>query len=291
MRRAAGQVARPSFHSFNNANLNFMMKKTLCFIALLTAPLFALSAQQLKVVDWNIRSFEKGSNPQVLQEDIEEYVNFLKETEADIICLNEFETGTSRMGKEKMAELASRIGNMFGYFIKSYPKDNKGFYGNVILSKYPIIASGSALIKYEHFKGDGNYDHNSDEYCTTWGADQRSVGYADILLPENKVVRVCCTHLDHMIGADGKLRQVQEVADFISVKDPACPMLLMGDFNDSKTSSTLVPVATYGDLFVDNWVDIMYGFPKGAWEKIESTVKGSGELSDHNAIVAVLKLN
>ena len=50
------------------------------------------------------------------------------------------------MGKEKLTELASRLG-MYPYFIMSYPKD-VGFYGNGILSKYPILNSFSAQFTY-----------------------------------------------------------------------------------------------------------------------------------------------
>ena len=43
---------------------------------------------------------------------------------------------------------------------RSYPKD-VGFYGNGILSKYPIVSSFSALHPYKHAKGEGNYQWNT----------------------------------------------------------------------------------------------------------------------------------
>ena len=82
---------------------------------------------------------------------VDEYVAFIKTFNADIITFNEFETVTSREGAEKMAEVAKELG-MFGYFIESYPKGGDGFYGNVILSKWPIINTASRQMTYKIYK-------------------------------------------------------------------------------------------------------------------------------------------
>lgn len=274
-----------------------MIKSMIRKIAVITAMLLPLSsmAQQLTLADWNIRSFEKSNGAgQTLVDDIQEYVDFLKDMDADVITLNEFETGTSRMGKEKMAELASRLGMYFAYFIKSYPKDGIGYYGNVILSRYPMLNSASALISYQNYKGEGNYDQNSSEYSEIWGADQRSVGYADILVPvsdsESRVIRICCTHLDHQVGTAGRKRQFEEVVKFASLGNPPYPALLAGDMNTWVTDSAMEPVLSISDHLYDNWVDHIFSFPKGTWTKISEEVILSGALSDHNAIKVVVKL-
>lgn len=252
------------------------------------------SAQHITVADWNIRSFEKSvGNNQILQDDITEYVDLLKGLDADIITLNEFETGTSRMGRERAAELASRLG-MFSYFIKSYPKDS-GYYGNVILSRYPMVGNGSYLLPYQNYKGEGNYQFNNDEMSEIWGADQRSVGYADILVPvsdtESRVIRVVCTHLDHLIGPEGRRKQFEEVAKFPSLANPPYPALLLGDLNTYSTSDTMDPVKNIGDHLYKDWVDHLLGFPKGKWSAVSEDTIDSGSLSDHNAIKVVLRLN
>ncbi len=272
-----------------------MLKSVIGRISLMAALLFPVSAmaQQLTLVDWNIRSFEKSNGAgQTLVEDIYEYVDLLKNSGADVITLNEFETGTSRMGKEKMAELASRLG-MFAYFIQSYPKDG-GYYGNVILSKYPMINSASKLLPYKHYKGDGNYQWNNDELTATWGADQRSVGYADIVVPvagtDGKIVRIACSHLDHQIGTDGRKRQFEEVASFASLASPVYPTLMAGDMNTWTSDSAMAPVLSVSDHLYDNWVDHIFAFPKGTWTKVSEEVIYSGDLSDHNAIKVVVKL-
>ncbi|MCM1503465.1 MAG: endonuclease/exonuclease/phosphatase family protein [Bacteroidales bacterium] len=271
-----------------------MFKRVIGRISLMAALLLPMSAmaQQLTLVDFNIRSFEKSNGAgQTLVDDIYEYVDFLKAADADVITLNEFETGTSRMGKEKMAELASRLG-MFAYFIESYPKDG-GYYGNVILSRYPIINSASGLLSYKHYKGEGNYQWNSTEMTAIWGADQRSVGYADILVPsagaEGQIVRICCTHLDHQIDTDGRRRQFEEIAKFPSLANPPYPALLAGDLNVGG-GAVMDPINDIGDRLKMTWVDHVYGFPKGKWKLIDSEVMSSGALSDHDAVKVVVEL-
>ena len=122
----------------------------LCGLLLTTAAAKAQTVQ-LKVLDWNVLSFEMTDKSNQIDFIVDEYVDLIKAQNPDIVCINELETGTSRMGKEKLTELASRL-DMYPYFIMSYPKD-VGFYGNGILSKYPIVSSFSALHPYKHAKG------------------------------------------------------------------------------------------------------------------------------------------
>lgn len=121
----------------------------LCGLLLTTAAAKAQTVQ-LKVLDWNVLSFEMTDKSNQIDFIVDEYVDLIKAQNPDIVCINELETGTSRMGKEKLTELASRL-DMYPYFIMSYPKD-VGFYGNGILSKYPIVSSFSALHPYKHAK-------------------------------------------------------------------------------------------------------------------------------------------
>lgn len=115
----------------------------LCGLLLTTAAAEAQTVQ-LKVMEWNVLSFEMTDKSNQIDFIVDEYVDLIKAQNPDIVCINELETGTSRMGKEKLTELASRLG-MYPYFIMSYPKD-VGFYGNGILSKYPILNSFSCAV-------------------------------------------------------------------------------------------------------------------------------------------------
>lgn len=269
---------------------NIVRAGALCGLFLSAATASAQKVQ-LKVMDWNVLSFEMTDKSNQITFDIDQYVTLIKAQDPDVLCLNELESGTSRMGKEKLVELATRL-DMFPYYIMSYPKD-VGYYGNGILSKYPIIATGSKLISYKHYLGEGNYQFNNDAYTRTYGADQRSVGYADILVPtsdsEGQVVRIVCSHLDHQINSSGKIRQAQEVADFIGLNEPAYPTVLMGDMNVGSASS-IPAISEPGDLIYSLWVDFIFTYPKNAWTKISGTYVDCGKLSDHDPVIGVISL-
>lgn len=269
---------------------NIVRAGALCGLFLSAATASAQKVQ-LKVMDWNVLSFEMTDKSNQITFDIDQYVALIKAQDPDVLCLNELESGTSRMGKEKLVELATRL-DMFPYYIMSYPKD-VGYYGNGILSKYPIIATGSKLISYKHYLGEGNYQFNNDAYTRTFGADQRSVGYADILVPtsdsEGQVVRIVCSHLDHQINSSGKIRQAQEVADFIGLNEPAYPTVLMGDMNVGSASS-IPAISEPGDLIYSSWVDFIFTYPKNAWTKISGNSVSCGKLSDHDPIIGVISL-
>ena len=143
----------------------------LCGLLLTTAAAKAQTVQ-LKVLDWNVLSFEMTDKSNQIDFIVDEYVDLIKAQNPDIVCINELETGTSRMGKEKLTELASRL-DMYPYFIMSYPKD-VGFYGNGILSKYPIVSSFSALHPYKHAKGEGNYQWNTGYEYYLYGLHRHS---------------------------------------------------------------------------------------------------------------------
>lgn len=269
---------------------NIVRAGALCGLFLSAATASAQKVQ-LKVMDWNVLSFEMTDKSNQITFDIDQYVTLIKAQDPDVLCLNELESGTSRMGKEKLVELATRL-DMFPYYIMSYPKD-VGYYGNGILSKYPIIATGSKLISYKHYLGEGNYQFNNDAYTRTYGADQRSVGYADILVPtsdsEGQVVRIVCSHLDHQINSSGKIRQAQEVADFIGLNEPVYPTVLMGDMNVGSASS-IPAISEPGDLIYSSWVDFIFTYPKNAWTKISGTYVDCGKLSDHDPVIGVISL-
>lgn len=260
--------------------------------ALLTTAMVSAQNVQLKVLSWNILSFEKtdksGANAGF---PVAEYVNLVKAQNPDVVCFNEFETGTSRMGKEKMAEIATLM-EMYPYYIMSYPKD-VGYYGNVILSKYPIVASGSKLFTYKHFKGDGNYQWNEGTELSQYGADQRSIGYADVLVPTSesagKIVRIACTHFDHMGDQIVRERQIQESIAFLELANPPYPTIMMGDLNIGD-GTVLDPLRAVGDQVGYSWVDHIWTFPKGAWSGSGFQTVSQGILSDHSPIMATVTL-
>ena len=254
----------------------------------------ALSAQKLTLVELNIRSFEtvkNGSTQHLIVDDISDYVTLFKSANPDIIFLNEFETGTSRIGRENMSHLASYL-DMFAYYIASYPLDI-GHYGNAILSKYPIINCGSTPLEYVHVSGEGCYILNGSPYVEIYGTDRRSIGYADILVPDGKggstVIRVCCTHLE------GREKQANELIEFCSIKNPVYPTILAGDINATRGSACVNLLEGAGEFLGGDYIDLFFGYPKNKWEVLEdsiipTTIASGDMLSDHQAMKVVVKL-
>ena len=267
---------------------------TLCL--LLAAP--ASQAQTLKVMGWNILSFEGVNN--VAAFNVQPFVDFIKQENPDVICFNEFETATSRMNLvEKLTEVG-RLRGRYPFFGFSYVKDG-GYYGNGILSKYPYVNTYSSLI----VKPSGT-------------ADQRSVEYVDILVPtaanpEGVVVRIVCTHLDHEGTANNRRDQARDVKTK-TIKDSNIPTLVLGDLNQATTSAAVTAFTAnndYGgacDRVCDNTttfgnsskLDYFFSYPGGAWTRVEykvvKTATGlSGgltlnQLSDHYPYIGTVRL-
>lgn len=245
---------------------------------------------KIKCLEWNIKSFEYDDNSNALLFEIDDMMNVVKAEAPDLICFNEFETATGRMSSvEKLTECAQYLG-MFPFFVYSYVKA-EGFYGNGILSKYPIIDSGSIRL--------GMYD----------GADQRSAGWVDILVPtdahpEGVKVRFVATHLDAFGGDATCLGQAKEL--IAQIIEPAVaagiPCLLMGDLNTYINSATLVECQKTGVRLCNDTgtfgggtkLDYYLGYPKAKWSCPDYKVIKGGNLStfsDHSPIIgtAVLK--
>lgn len=259
----------------------------------LALPLTNVRAQdvQLKCLEWNVKALEFYNNSNV-SKDISRFVTLIQEQQAEIIFFNEFETLSGAMFlKEKANEFAKELG-MYSFFIHSYNKrGNDGYYGNVILSKYPIVNTGRVLL--------GMYE----------GADQRSAGWADILVPtdskpEGVKVRIVCTHLDAFGGDETCLGQAKEVIEHAIAPAVAenIPVLIMGDMNCGPSSSAIREYEKTGTRLCNNdgtfggysKLDYFVSFPQGKWSCSDyKVVKGDrlNVISDHYPIAgtAVLK--
>lgn len=259
----------------------------------LALPLTNVRAQdvQLKCLEWNVKALEFYNNSNV-SKDISRFVTLIQEQQAEIVFFNEFETLSGAMFlKEKANEFAKELG-MYSFFIHSYNKrGNDGYYGNVILSKYPIVNTGRVLL--------GMYE----------GADQRSAGWADVLVPtdshpEGVKVRIVCTHLDAFGGDETCLGQAKEVIEHAIAPAVAenIPVLIMGDMNCGPSSSAIREYEKTGTRLCNNdgtfggysKLDYFISFPQGKWSCSDyKVVKGDrlNVISDHYPIAgtAVLK--
>jgi len=248
-----------------------------------------LSAQELKIMSYNVKAFEGQTNDPELMFRIQPFADEIKKYNPDIICIQELETHTSRQeARELLTELGSMLG-MYPLFGFSYLKDI-GWYGNGILSKYPIMNSFSDLLPY-----DKNKSH-----------DQRSYVAADILIPvqgapEGKTIRIVNTHLDHRNDSpDYGQRAVHAKYIIDNAFDSNIPTIIVGDMNESPTGTNSKAIAAFNavcDRICDNTgtfggskLDYIFGYPQNAWTKVDYTVDRTNRLSDHYPIMGTVRL-
>ncbi len=93
----------------------------------------------LRVVSYNVGLFKSSARSLKFseQECMDSVFVFLRETDADIICLQEFRFSGGERTKDYLEE------KFRSYHAEYYlNQDPRGYYGNVILSKFPVVSRG-----------------------------------------------------------------------------------------------------------------------------------------------------
>ena len=166
----------------------------------------------LRVMSYNIHHAE-GLDGKV---DLERIANVLRQSNADVIALQEVDKNTERTGGIDMpAELAKRTGMnvVFGANLDNF---QGGQYGTTILSRFPIESHENHLLKQSR-KG-----------------EQRGVLQAVLAVNQGQLL-FTCTHLDHKADPAERLFSETQFAALFA-KHAALPALLCGDFNDTPDS-------------------------------------------------------
>ncbi|MDB5190744.1 MAG: endonuclease/exonuclease/phosphatase [Segetibacter sp.] len=134
------------------------------------------NTKPIRILGWNVRYFDNNAihadSPMATRRLM---LNYIKETNADVLCLQEF---AEYHGPSFLSNIKSL--QQMGYKYYYYPQEIKRNYsfglmvtGNVIFSKHPIIDSGGA------FFNDPSY--------------REVIAYADIQI-NHKVIRFISTH-------------------------------------------------------------------------------------------------
>ena len=166
----------------------------------------------LRVMSYNIHHAE-GLDGKV---DLERIANVLRQSNADVIALQEVDKNTERTGGIDMpAELAKRTGMnvVFGANLDNF---QGGQYGTAILSRFPIESHENHLLKQ------------------TREGEQRGVLQAVLAVNQGQLLFIC-THLDHTGDPAERLFSETQFADLFA-RHTGLPALLCGDFNDTPAS-------------------------------------------------------
>ena len=165
----------------------------------------------LRVMTYNIHHAE-GLDGKV---DLERIANVIRQSNADIVALQEVDKNTRRTGGIDMpADLARRTGmNVFGANLDNY---QGGQYGTAILSRFPIESHENHLLKQ------------------TREGEQRGVLQAVLAVNQGQLL-FTCTHLDHKADPAERLFSETQFTGLFA-RHAGLPALLCGDFNDTPAS-------------------------------------------------------
>jgi endonuclease/exonuclease/phosphatase family metal-dependent hydrolase len=161
-----------------------------------------LRTVRLKVMTLNIHSAINWYGNM----DLEALVNFIKDSDPDIVGLQEVPLAWSVMtGYQDIPSiLAERL--QTSYAFSASLERNKGYFGNLILSKYPIIQQWTCLLP--------------------GSLEQRSLAFAQILI-EGEHINFLTTHLG--LSVEDRLQQSTKILDFLN--QVSGPLIVTGDFN------------------------------------------------------------
>jgi len=184
-------------------------------LALLTAMAISSpdnSAYLMRVVTYNIHHAE-GSDGRV---DLDRIVRVIQETGADVVCLQEVDKNLSRTGRVDMPKvLAEKLGMKYVFGANYYFDD--GEYGNLTLSRFPIVASENIALP------------NPD------GKEPRGCLYTEISLSADRVPQaprfsfsVYNTHLG--LSASERLAQAEAIVTSLKMDGDTC--VVVGDMNE-----------------------------------------------------------
>ncbi len=196
--------------------------KIFTFTLLLSFLSFASSAQEIKVLTYNIFHGENPQNPGI--PNLDEIAHLIIQLQPDVVALQEVDSMTSRTEEiygekiDLVAELAKKTGYE-GYFAKAMDYAEGG-YGEGILVKKGISFS-------------------SQQLPTPSDGEARAVAWAKIELNSNHKVYFGATHLCHQFE-ENRIAQVLAIQEY--AEELNLPAIWTGDLNfdpESKAYQTI----------------------------------------------------
>lgn len=257
-----------------------IMKRILSVISVLFVSTLVLSASEkgdtLKVMSYNLRFGELASMEQIAE--------YISSEQPDIVAVQECDWGSYRSktphqhGVKFINVLAYHTG-MFGVYAKAINHAG-GYYGNGLLSKYPILKFERVLLPNEG------------------KSEQRNMLVADIELPDGKVITFINTHLEVKKSAL-RIEQVKFINEYI--KDCPNQVFLAGDMNALPETEEMAMLReewkdltndefTFHSLHPEIKIDYIFTKPAEKVELIEAAVRNDVILSDHFPLVSTLIL-
>ena len=230
------------------------MQKKIFIILNYVLLISSISSDILKLMTYNIHFGNSIEN----KYSIEEIGKVIKNSKADIICLQEVDVNwESRSNYENTIQKLSELTKFYYFFAPIYNKrSNRGKeypnekFGVGFLSRYEIISS---------------YNYNLSRWSTQKEDPQpgdaefppKKGGFGNILINiKGKIISVYNTHLDYRPNPPPdfykSIREIQvlEMLEIINFEN--YPVILMGDMNcDTSAKEVFSPLFNY---FNDGWI-------------------------------------
>lgn len=180
------------------------------------------SGAVLTVMTYNIHHGNPPESPAGVR-DMQGIADLIKAQKPDLVSLNEVDVDNKRSGVtlNEAAEIGKLTG-MHVFFAKAMDYQG-GYYGDAVLSRYPILDSMRYGMSY-----------------VLPGSETRDVAMIEIEVDGKKIL-FASTHLDHLSPEDNRIYQAQYIVNTL-IPQLQYPLILAGDLNaepDSKTISIL----------------------------------------------------
>lgn len=196
-------------------------------LSILVFATLGLSAQQVKILTYNIHHANPPSKPGKI--DIEAIAAVIKSADADVVGIQEVDVNVSR---SEFMDQAKRLAELTGtnYFFSKGIDLEKGEYGTLILTKHKIL------------------DQHRYDLPMPVKSENRSLAIVDIEMAGGKKISFANTHLD--LKDENKVAQVKFVNDIAA--NYKKPLIFVGDLNATPDSE---PIKLLEQKFVRNKKD------------------------------------
>ncbi|RZF59968.1 endonuclease/exonuclease/phosphatase family protein [Sphingobacterium corticibacterium] len=196
--------------------------------------------QAIRVMSFNAHLFnEINKTPSATIRD--EVVSLIKDTDPDILCIQEFFTKIK--GSKQMSERILTESGLQDYFFEPATKSEHEGYGQIIFSKYPIIHSGT-ITKNEYGINRITFADivKAPDTIRVYNVHLRSFGLQteDKEFIQNPSNTANEEHATTRVGRklkyafERRSQQAEALRDHIVTTD--YPIIIMGDFNDTPMS-------------------------------------------------------
>lgn len=170
---------------------------------------------RVKILQWNIWFKEK----------VENIIEFIKETNPDILCLQELTINSEFNGNQDVPKIISQNLNFDYNFALAQEFENGNLQGNGIFSKYKIIENSNFFIAESK---------NSNDYSS----EGRICAVSKIQL-NNRIITIATTHSSYnhkFVENDLKLKEISKLTNFFKINKD---IIFTGDLNITPNAESI----------------------------------------------------